>query len=178
MSSLENIFTHGSMAEILVVSSLARLVDVLFDMLRVRKLFHWRMWFLMSHLSSCWREVLVTLFEKHIRKNLRNIKSVCSSLSGYKVFKVWREHEKQGCIFLWSPAVHILLCPSCRQLQNFICTNLTSSNYTQCLRMHYLRVTQEKMNILSSSLNSPLCKVTATGSLWSNLLHLFVFTMQ
>lgn len=40
MSSLENIFTHGSMAEILVVSSLARLVDVLFDMLRVRKLFH------------------------------------------------------------------------------------------------------------------------------------------
>lgn len=56
-------------------SSLARLVDVLFDMLRVRKLFHRRMWFLMSHLSCSWREVLVTLFKEHIRKNLRNLQS-------------------------------------------------------------------------------------------------------
>lgn len=53
-------FTDGSLSEILMKSSLARLVNMLLDVLRVRKLFHRRMWFLMSHLSCSWREVLIT----------------------------------------------------------------------------------------------------------------------
>lgn len=79
-------FTDGSLSEILMKSSLARLVNMLLDVLRVRKLFHRRMWFLMSHLSCSWREVLITLFEEHIRKNLRHLRSLCSSSSGYNFF--------------------------------------------------------------------------------------------
>lgn len=74
LSSLENLFTESSLAEILTGSSFARLVDVLFDVLWVRKLFHRRMWFLMSHLSCSWREVLITLFEEHSRKCLGILK--------------------------------------------------------------------------------------------------------
>jgi len=82
LPSLENFFADGSLAEILMESSLARLVDVLFDMLWVRKLFHRRMWFLMSHLSRSWREVLITLFKEQTRKKLRSLKGLLSSSSG------------------------------------------------------------------------------------------------
>ena len=140
-SSLKNLFTDGSLAEILMERSLARLVDVLFDMLWVRKLFHRRMWFLMSHLSCSWREVLITLFKEHTRKNLRNLKNILSSSSGCKFLKTWKADGKQCCMLLWSPPVHILSCHSFSQLQNFSYASFTSSNCTHHPRTWYLEVT-------------------------------------
>lgn len=125
-------FTDGSLSEILMKSSLARLVNMLLDVLRVRKLFHRRMWFLMSHLSCSWREVLITLFEEHIRKNLRHLRSLCSSASGYNFY--FFLNVKSRCKTVphipLSLPVHVVSCYSFRQVQSFTCTDLASSNYT------------------------------------------------
>lgn len=177
-TSLKNIFTDGSLAEIFVVSSLARLVDVLFDMLRVRKLFHWRMWFLMSHLSSCWREVLIALFEKHIGKSLRSIKYVLVQVDT-RILKREENMKKQCCILLWSPAKHVLSCPSCGQLQYFICTNLTSSSYTQHLRMQYLRLTQgeKKWTLYLHHWIAP-CVKSLPMALYSQVYLIYLFSQS
>lgn len=134
--SLENLFTDGSLAEILIESSLARLVDVLFDMLRVRKLFHRRMWFLMSHLSCSWREVLITLFKEHTRKNLRDLKSVLSHPSGCKFLEMWKADGKQCCTLLWYTSYLAIL------LANFKISHTQVSllpNYTHHPRTQYLK---------------------------------------
>lgn len=52
-----------SLAGFLTEGSLARLVDVLIDVLWMRKLFHRGMRFLVSHLSGSWREVFITLLK-------------------------------------------------------------------------------------------------------------------
>lgn len=135
-SYFENLFADGSLVEILSESSLARLVDVLFDMLRVRKLFHRRMWFLMSHLSCSWRKVLIALFKEHTRKNLRNLETVLSSSSAFKFSK-----NNVACyseVPLYRSYLDILLA-------SFkISLSFTSYNYTHHSRMQYLKIIQRE----------------------------------